>query len=157
MGDSAGANLAAVVALADRDAGGPSLRHQALVYPVTDGAMTSASYRSNAHAPILTAADMAAFYGHYLPAGQDPLDPQVSPLRAASHAGLPPAIVITAGHDPLHDEGVAYAEAMRAAGVPVELVDHPAMPHGFLAMPRGARDAVGAMARITASQRAALA
>lgn len=156
MGDSAGGNLAAVVALADRDAGGPRLRHQALLYPVTDGAMTSASYRANAEAPILTAADMAAFYGHYLAPGTDPLGPGVSPLRASSHAGLPQAIVVTAGHDPLHDEGVAYAEALRAAGVAVELADYPAMVHGFLSIPRGARDAAQAMARVTASQRQAL-
>jgi acetyl esterase len=156
MGDSAGGNLAAVVALLARDAGGPPIAHQALLYPVTDGSMSWDSYRTFRDAPILTAADMEAYLRYYLPSGADPLDPRVSPLRAADHAGLPPAIVVVAGHDPLHDEGVAYADALRRAGVPTTFAEYPAMPHGFLTVPGFARDAPAAMAAVTAAQRATL-
>ncbi len=156
MGDSAGGNLAAVVSLLARDAGGPAIAHQALLYPVTDGSMSWDSYRTFRDAPILTAADMEAYFRYYLASGADPLDPRVSPLRAADHAGLPPAIVVVAGHDPLHDEGVAYADALRRADVPATLAEYPAMPHGFLTVPGFARDAPAAMAAVTAAQRAAL-
>jgi acetyl esterase len=156
MGDSAGGNLAAVISLQARDAGGPPIAHQALLYPVTDGSMSWDSYRTFRDAPILTAADMEAYLRYYLPSGADPLDPRISPLRAADHAGLPPAIVVVAGHDPLHDEGVAYADALRRAGVPTTLAGYPAMPHGFLTVPGFARDAPAAMDAVTAAQRAAL-
>lgn len=152
MGESAGGNLAAVVALTARDAGGPPLRHQALLYPVT-GARGSASRRQNADAVILTTADMARFDELY--AG-DPADWRVSPLAAPSLAGLPPAIVVVAGHDPLHDDGVLYAEALSGAGVPARLAAFPAMPHGFLNLPRFARDAVPAMREVVFDQRRAL-
>ncbi len=157
MGDSAGGNLAAVVCLVARERGGPVISHQALFYPVTDGSMSSASYRDNRDAIILTAADMAAFYGHYLGPDDDPLDWRVSPLHAPDLAGLPPAIIITAAHDPLHEEGVAYARKLEQAGVPVTLIDYPAMPHGFATFPRFSRDAKPAAAAVVASQRAALA
>ena len=153
MGESAGGNLAAVVALMARDAGGPVIRHQALLYPVT-GAFGSESRRVNADAFILTAADMAKFGELY--AGDDE-DWRVSPLKAASLAGLPPALIEVAAHDPLHDDGVQYAAALRAAGVEVQLLDYPAMPHGFLNFPRFARDAKPALAAVVAAQRAALA
>jgi acetyl esterase len=80
----------------------------------------------------------------------------VSPLLAESLADLPPAIIEVAGHDPLHDDGVRYAEALQAAGVAVELRDYPAMPHGFLNFPRFARDARPGIEAVVASQRAAL-
>ena len=153
MGESAGGNLAAVVALMARDAGGPAIRHQALLYPVT-GAYGSESRRVNADAFILTAADMAKFDELY--AG-DREDWRVSPLKATSLAGLPPAIIVVAGHDPLHDDGVQYAAAVRAAGVEVQLIDYPAMPHGFVNFPRFARDAKPALAAVVAAQRTALA
>ena len=152
MGESAGGNLAAVVALMARDKGGPAIHHQALLYPVT-GAVGSESRRVNADAFILTAADMRRFDELY--AG-DHDDWRVSPLLAASFAGLPPAIIEVAGHDPLHDDGVQYADALRAAGVEVELREYPAMPHGFLNFPRFARDAAPGIAAVVASQRAAL-
>jgi acetyl esterase len=153
MGESAGANLAAVVALMSRDRGGPDIRHQALLYPVT-GAHDSESRRTNADAFILTAADMAKFDELY--AGPRD-DWRVSPLLAKSLAGLPPALIEVAGHDPLHDDGVLYAEALRAAGVAVQLIDYEAMPHGFLNFPRFARDAQRAIAAVVEAQRAALA
>lgn len=152
MGESAGGNLAAVVALLARDEGGPAIRHQALLYPVT-GAGDTESRRVNADGFILTTADMNSFGELY--AG-DPDDWRVSPLRAASFTGLPPALIEVAGHDPLHDDGVLYAEALRAAGVEVNLLGFPAMPHGFLNFPRFARDAKPAIAAVVDAQRAAL-
>jgi acetyl esterase len=152
MGDSAGGTLAAVAAITARDGAGPTVRHQALLYPSV-GATGTESRRVNADASILTAADMQRFGELY--AG-DPEDWRVSPLKAATLAGLPPAVIVAAGHDPLHDDGVLYAEALREAGVPVELVDYPTMPHGFLSFPRFARDAKVAVTRVVASQRRAL-
>lgn len=157
MGDSAGGNLAAVTALQAAAQGGPALRHLGLIYPVTDGRMSSDSYRSNRDAIILSAADMATFYGYYLPPDVDPLDWRVSPLHAPALSGLPPTHIIVAGHDPLHDEGVAFAERLTAAGVPVTLKAYPAMPHGFISFPRFSRDAGPAVQALAASQRAALA
>lgn len=131
-GDSAGANLAAVVALMARDAGEPALVAQHLVYPVADYACQSASYRAYAagYGPV-TEAGMRWFQGHYLRGPDDVDDWRASPLRAPDLSGLPPALVITAECDVLHDEGVALAEAMAAAGTPVEHVDWPGMIHGF--------------------------
>jgi acetyl esterase len=151
MGESAGGNLAAVVALMARDNGGPRIRHQALLYPAT-GAGDTRSRRANADAYILTAADMAKFGELY---GGDVDDWRVSPLRAESLAGLPATTVIVGGHDPLHDDGVSYADALREAGVDVQLIEYPAMPHGFLNFPRFARDAETAMAAVVDAQRSA--
>jgi acetyl esterase len=152
MGESAGGNLAAVVALMARDNAGPVIRHQALLYPVT-GALDSESRRTNSDAYILTAADMAKFAELY---AADFDDWRASPLKAVSLAGLPPALIVVAGHDPLHDDGVLYAKALEATGVKVQLLDFPGMPHGFLNFPRFARDATPAMAAIVDSQRFAL-
>jgi acetyl esterase len=153
MGESAGGNLAAVVALMARDAGAPAIRHQALLYPVT-GAHDSESRRVNADAFILSAADMRRFDALY---GGDRDDWRVSPLLAPSLAGLPPAVVVVAEHDPLHDDGVRYAEALRSAGGTARLISYAAMPHGFLNFPRFARDAVPAMTEVVREQRAVLA
>jgi acetyl esterase len=152
MGESAGGNLAAVVTLMARDTNGPAIRHQALLYPAT-GAGDTESRRANAEAFILTAADMQKFGELY---GGDPTDWRVSPIVAKSFANLPPAIVIVGGHDPLHDDGVLYADALRAAGDDVQLIEYPAMPHGFMNFPRFARDARPAIEAVIASQRAAL-
>jgi acetyl esterase len=152
MGESAGGTLAAVVTLMARDNDGPVIRHQALLYPST-GAGDTESRRANADAFILTAADMKRFGELY--AG-DPSDWRVSPIKAKSFAGLPPALVEVAEHDPLHDDGVLYAEKLRAAGVDVRLVNFPAMPHGFLNFPRFAKDAKPGVAKIVEAQRAAL-
>jgi acetyl esterase len=153
MGESAGGNLAAVVALLARDAGGPRIRHQALLYPAT-GLEDSASKRENADAVILTAASMDRFSELYR---GDRSDWRAAPITAPSHAGLPPALVVVAGHDPLRDDGVRYAEVLEAAGVPVRLVAYPAMSHGFLNLPRFARDAVPAMQQVVRAQHRALA
>jgi acetyl esterase len=131
-GDSAGANLAAVVAMMARDAGGPDIAFQLLVYPVTDYAFDTPSYETYAEgAGILTAAGMNWFREHYLNGPEDREDWRAAPLQASDFSNLPPALVITAEFDVLHDEGVALAKALAAAGVPVEHRDYPGMMHGF--------------------------
>ena len=132
-GDSAGGNLAAVTALRLRDEGGPKLLGQLLLYPATDWHTPGwPSYAENAEGYGLTRATMEWFWGHYLP---DPATqaahPHAAPLRAASLAGLPPALVTTAEYDPLRDEGEAYADALRAAGVTVAATRWMGMNHGF--------------------------
>jgi acetyl esterase len=129
-GDSAGGNLAAVVALGARDRGGPAIAFQLLVCPITDAAMDTDSYRDKADGYYLTAAGMRWYWDHYL-GGADGLRPDASPLRAAFVGGLPPALVITAEHDPLRDEGEAYAARLQAAGVPAAVSRYPGMVHGF--------------------------
>ena len=131
-GDSAGANIAVVVALMARDAGGPALVAQNLVYPVADYACRSPSYETYAqgHGP-LTEAGMRWFQKHYLRRPDDAGDWRASPLKAPDLSGLPPALLITAECDVLHDEGVALAKAMAAAGTAVEHIDWPGMIHGF--------------------------
>jgi cation diffusion facilitator CzcD-associated flavoprotein CzcO/acetyl esterase/lipase len=118
-GWSAGANLAAVVSQLARNEGGPAIAGQLLITPVTDGAATSQSMLDNGAGFVLTADLMTWFWDHYIDAAERN-DPRASPLRAESLADLPPAAVVTCEFDPLRDEGIAYAEAMRAAGVPVE-------------------------------------
>ncbi|ANH38555.1 Carboxylesterase NlhH [Nocardioides dokdonensis FR1436] len=150
MGDSAGGNLAAVLALVARDEGGPGVRHQGLVYPatdLTDATREHASYVGN-RGIVLSNDDLEVFYGHYLPEGTDPADWRLSPVRAPDLSGLPPALVVVAGLDPLHDSGVGYAEALVAAGTPARVEDFHLMPHGFLSFPylaRSARDAATAL------------
>ena len=117
-GWSAGANLAAVVCQLARDAGGPVIDGQLLLTPVTDGGREWPSYEENGEGYVLTASLMRWFWGHYADAS-DRLDPKASPLRAATLAGLPPAMVVTCQFDPLRDEGNAYAAALADAGVPV--------------------------------------
>ena len=135
MGDSAGGNLAAALALRARDAGGPRIDLQILLYPITDHDMTRPSYAAYGDGDYLVGrADMAWYWQHYLNDSAKRGDPQASPLRAADLAGLPPAILVVAGCDPLRDEGVAYAEALRAAGVPAEVWLHEDMIHGFFTM-----------------------
>jgi acetyl esterase/lipase len=131
-GDSAGGNLATVVALAARDTGGPALVFQLLVYPATDQRAGHASVERNGEGYLLTKQAMEYFRGHYLPRRADWEDWRASPLLAASLAGLPPALVITAGFDPLVDEGRAYAKRLAAEGVPTVYREYPDMVHGFL-------------------------
>jgi acetyl esterase len=157
LGESAGANLAAVVCLLARDRGGPTLGHQALAYPFTDARTTAASWKRNANAVILTTAQMRTYRDLYLGPDGDPTDWRISPVLAADHSNLPPALIQTAGHDPLHDDGELYASALSHAGVPATLTDYPAMPHGFLNFPHFCRDATPAMAQIVQEQRRALA
>lgn len=133
-GDSAGGNLAAVVALMARDRGGPNLRHQLLVYPVTDHSFETRSYGENAEGYMLTRDMMQWFWGHYLTDASQGRNPLASPLRAKSLEGLPPATVITAEFDPLRDEGEAFAERLIAAGVRTHLTRYDGVFHGFFSM-----------------------
>jgi acetyl esterase len=132
-GDSAGGNLSAVVAIQARDEG-IALRHQLLVYPVTDCTMTSSSYVENAEGYMLTRDSMDWFIDLYLSDGADAKDPRVSPLFADDLRGVAPATVITAEYDPLRDEGEVYAERLRDAGVPTELVRFDGQIHGFFGL-----------------------
>jgi acetyl esterase len=151
-GDSAGANLAAVVALLARDAGGPKLRLQSLVYPVGDYTMSGASYRKYGKGyGVLTSDAMAWFARHYLRSPADAEDWRASPLKAVSFAEIAPAIVITAECDVLHDDGEAYAEALQRAGVPVEYREYPGMIHGFFGMVPVVDDAMAAQRQVWAA------
>lgn len=133
-GDSAGGNLAAVVSLMARDRGHPAICHQLLIYPVTDYAFETGSYRDNAQGYFLTTHMMRWFWHHYLPSEADGANPLASPLRAKDLAGLPPATVLTAEFDPLRDEGRAYAERLEQAGVVTHYTNYPGVFHGFFGM-----------------------
>jgi acetyl esterase len=134
-GDSAGGNLAAVVALMARDRGGPGLVFQLLVYPATDHpAAGHPSYEENAEGYFLTRDMVQWFWNHYCGSGVDRGDAYLYPLRAKDLRGLPAARVVTAEFDPLRDEGEAYAARLREARVPVELKRHDGMIHGFFGM-----------------------
>jgi acetyl esterase len=130
-GSSAGGNLAAAAVLRARDAGGPALRLQLLVYPVLDATMSRPSHRRHAVGYQLTTAMMRAYWAHYLPPGVDPRTPQLSPYWARSLDGSPPACVVLAELDPLRDEGHDYAARLHEAGVPVEAREWPGTMHGF--------------------------
>ena len=131
-GDSAGGNLAAVVSLLARHAGAPAIAFQLLVYPATDQRCATPSHERNAEGYLLTRDAIQYFRRHYLPHERDWSDWQASPLLAKSHADLPPALVLTAGYDPLIDEGRAYADKLRAAGVAVDYREYADMVHGFV-------------------------
>ena len=131
-GDSAGGNLAAVVALMVRDESGPPLCGQLLIYPATDQRCAFPSHERNAEGYLLTRDAIRFFRAGYLPNSADRTDWRASPLLAASHAGLPPAFVLTAGYDPLIDEGRAYAERLAADGVEVAYKEYSDMVHGFM-------------------------
>ena len=135
-GDSAGGNLAAVMALLARDRHGPRILLQVLIYPVTNHDFNAASYRENATGFVLSTEDMRWFWRHYLSREEQGREPSASPLLAKSLADLPPALVVTAGCDPLRDEGEAYAVRLRDAGVAVTLTQYSGMFHGFLRMTR---------------------
>jgi acetyl esterase len=130
-GDSAGGNLAAIVAQRAGREGGPSISLQVLVYPVTDADVDNASYRDPANQLMLTRESMIWFWDHYAPDKASRADPDASPLQADDLSGQPPAVVLTAEHDVLRDEGEAYAEKLRAAGVPVAHRRFPGQMHGF--------------------------
>jgi acetyl esterase len=142
-GDSAGGNLAAVVALMARDAGGPTLAYQLLIYPATDQRCEFPSHERNGEGYLLTKEGIRYFRGGYLPNPKDRTDWRASPLLAPSHADLAPAFVLTAGYDPLVDEGRAYAERLAKAGVEVSYREYPDMVHGFVLF-GGAVDAANA-------------
>jgi acetyl esterase len=155
-GDSAGGNLATAVSLMARDRRTPMPAFQALIYPVTDYNLDTPSYRENATGYVLTREAMRWFFGHYLAREEQAHEPYLSPLRAASLANLPPALVITAGCDPLRDEGEAYAARLRDAGVPVTLTRYPGMFHGFFRMTRLLDQARVALDEVAAALRKAL-
>lgn len=158
-GDSAGGNLAAVVAQLARDAGIP-LRTQLLWYPATTWDTTLPSFTENADAPMLNSNVTAAFLSWYLP-GMDisdasTLPTELAPANAESLAGLPPAYIGTAEHDPLRDDGAHYAKLLAAAGVPVELSNEPTMVHGFVSLALASPVATEATERGIAALKAAL-
>ena len=155
-GDSAGANLAAVMALMARDAGGPQLRLQSLVYPIADYALVGDSYETFAEGfGLLTRAAMVWFQQHYLRSLADADDWRASPIKAESLAGVAPAIVVTAECDVLHDDGERYAEALRRAGVAVEYREFKGMVHAFFGMVPAVDDAMNAQRAVwTAFKRA---
>ena len=132
-GDSAGGNLAAIVAQMARTSG-PRLRFQLLVYPVTDYEFTSSSMEENAEGYYLTRDMMRWFFDRYLNGPAEADDPRVSPLRNPDLTGLPPAFVLTMEYDPLRDQGVAYGDAMRNAGNHVESITYPGLFHGCFGM-----------------------
>lgn len=133
-GDSAGGNIAAVLAQRARDEAGPHIDGQVLIYPVTDCDFTRPSYADPDNQLFLDRETMIWYWNQYLPDEPARHQPAASPLRAETLAGLPPALVYVAEYDPLRDEGVAYAEALRAAGVPVVLEEAEGQMHGFFQM-----------------------
>lgn len=149
-GDSAGGTLAAVTALRARDQHGPVIAMQILIYPVTDASANSASYAAPENQLLLSREDMAWFWDQYLPDTARRTEPDASPLRANSLAGLPPTLMITAEYDVTRDDSEAYATRLEQAGVPVEKIRYAGETHGFftlLVLPGGAK----AMERIAAA------
>jgi acetyl esterase len=156
-GDSAGGNLSAAVALRARDEGGPALRHQVLVYPVTDHGTGTASYEANGTDYFLTTDMMRWFWDHYVTSEADAANPYVSPLRAEDLSGLPAATVLTAEYDPLRDEGEAYAARLQEAGVAVTAKRYDGQIHGFWSMIGVMPAAKQAVADVAADLRRSLA
>jgi acetyl esterase len=152
MGESAGANLSAVVSLLARDRGGPTIAHQALLYPPTDMVSESTATSQTLIIPI---EEIRAFRRHYL-ADADPHDPRLSPLLAEDHTRLPAALIQVAEHDPLRNDGIRYAAALRAAGVPVRFTEYVGAPHGYLNFPGVCRCAPQALSELLQEQAAAL-
>jgi acetyl esterase len=155
-GDSAGGNLATLVCLEARRAGDPPPVFQLLVYPATDLTRSCPSHQTFAEGYLLDAATMDWFLKHYLTSPEDATDPRCSPLFEGELGGLPPAMVVTAGFDPLRDEGEAYAHELRKAGTQVELVCEEGLIHGFLNMGAIIRPAQAAVRRVAQSLRRAL-
>ena len=154
-GDSAGGNLAAVVSLVARDRGRPRLSHQLLIYPATDAGMAHPSVVRYGDGYLLTRSTMRWFYEQYLRGPDDVADWRVSPLRAPDLVGVAPAYVLTAGYDPLCDEGDDYARRLAAAGVPVRHRRFDGQIHGFAANGKVIRAAAAALDEAAAALRAA--
>jgi acetyl esterase len=133
-GDSAGGNIAAVLAQRAKAAGAPEIDLQVLVYPVTDADMDTGSYHDPANQLMLSRQTMVWFWDHYAPDVASRKEPDASPLKAEDLSGLPPALVLTAEHDPLRDEGEAYARRLAWAGVPVDHRRFGGQMHGFFTM-----------------------
>lgn len=154
-GDNAGANLAAVCAIMARDAGGPPLRLQSLVYPMVDYGMHDDSYDRYADGFGMTKASVRWFRNHYLRDASDAEDWRASPVKTASLAGVAPAIIIAAECDVVRDEGKRYADALRAAGVSADHREYRGMIHGFLGMVPTVDDAARAQQDVQAAFRRA--
>jgi acetyl esterase len=135
-GDSAGGNLAAVVAIAARDAGDLPLRYQLLIYPATDMRCVAPSHARNGDGYLLTRQTIAYFHDHYIDDTAHDADWRASPLLHPDLGGLPPALVVTAGYDPLRDEGVEYAQRLSQAGSRATLIGFERQIHGFITMGR---------------------
>jgi acetyl esterase len=154
-GDSAGGNLAAALCLVQREAGEPLPGFQLLIYPATDMRAVAPSHTTNGQGYMLTSDSIAWYRGNYIADAAQWTDWRASPLLAASHAGLPPALVLTAGFDPLRDEGLQYANALSAAGVPTQYVCFERQIHGFITMGRVIEEAHTAVALCGAALRRA--
>lgn len=155
-GDSAGGNLSAVVSLMARDRGGPEISQQVLIYPAVDFTGDYPSRSENGEGYFLTTAAIEWFGGHYIGDEAVAKEALASPLLAEDHSDLPPAVVITAGFDPLRDEGGAYAEKLEAAGVEVKTIQYEGMIHGFINMLGVLDDAQRAVDEIGSSLRTSL-
>ena len=155
-GDSAGGALAAIVAQLAKEKGNPRIAYQMLFFPVTQIGGDTTSMREFAEGFFLETPTLKWFYNHYLPADADRNDPRVSPLAAKDFSGLPPAYIMLAGFDPLHDEGLAYAEKLRVAGVPVTVADYPDMVHDFIYMQAVLPQAPQALVTAAAALKSAL-
>jgi acetyl esterase len=131
VGDSSGGNLAAAASLVLRDEGDSPLAFQALLYPATDPAMGTASYRENADDPFLSKDEMVWYWSQY-GGGSAPDDPRAALSNVTDLRGLPPTYLLVAGLDPLRDEGLGFADALRKSGVRMRCREYPDMPHGFL-------------------------
>jgi acetyl esterase len=155
-GDSAGGNLAAVVAIAARDAGDPPIAWQLLIYPATDQRRLAPSHQANAQGYLLTADSLRYYHDHYIDDPRHDLDWRASPLLAPDLSRLPPALVLVAGYDPLRDEGVQYAQRLSEAGVDATLISFERQIHGFVPMGRVLDEARDAVALCAAALRRAL-
>ena len=156
-GDSAGGNLAAVISIAARDAGDLPIAYQLLIYPATDQRRNTPSHTSNGQGYLLTTDTMDYFTGHYITDPAQYTDWRASPLLHTDLTRLPPALVLTAGYDPLRDEGAAYAEALTAAGNRATYVCFERQIHGFITMGKVLDEANSAVALCAAELKRALA
>ena len=147
-GDSAGAHLATVTAIRARDEGSFHVALQALIYPCIEPIYATASYESFAGGPGLTRVDMQWYWQQFVGDDHATNDYRVAPSRATSHAGLPPAYVVTAGRDPLRDDGVNYVTTLRGAGIDAQHDNFDSLPHGFLRMAKYSAATDAAIARV---------
>lgn len=155
-GDSAGGKLAAVIAIAARNAKDLPISFQLLIYPATDQRFNTKSYQANGQGYLLTSDSMTYFRGHYITDTKHYLDWRASPLLADDLSGLPPALVLVAGYDPLRDEGVAYAQRLSEAGNKATLMSFERQIHGFITMGRVINEANEAVEVCAAALKRAL-